>query len=64
MSYGALIQIHPSLAGWAARGLMYWKDWRFADALAGLRESQVKLDGAAALSIDSYSRQARSPVTR
>lgn len=59
-SYGVLIQSHPSLAGWAARDLTSWNDWRFAGALAELRESPLKLDGATAYAIDYYIGRAQS----
>jgi hypothetical protein len=59
-SYGVLIQTHPSLAGWAVRDLTAWKDWRFADALAELRESQLDMDGATAYAIDYYIGRVRS----
>jgi hypothetical protein len=65
-SYGALIEAHPSLAGWAARDLTVWRDWRFADAFADLRERPVTLDAEAAFAIDDYIGQARSnlpPIT-
>ena len=59
-SYGVLIQSHPSLAGWAARDLTSWNDWRFADELAALRESQSNMDGATAYAIDYYIGRAQS----
>jgi len=59
-SYAVLIQSHPSLAGWAARDLTSWNDWRFAGALAELRESPLKLDGATAYAIDYYIGRAQS----
>lgn len=62
-SYGALIQTHPSLAGWVARDLVSWNEWRFADALTEVRESQVPLDGASAYMIDYYTRRARSRLS-
>lgn len=62
-SYGVLIQNHPSLAGWAARDLTAWNDWRFAKVLAELRESRLKMDGATALAIDYYIGRARSALS-
>ncbi|QSP94685.1 hypothetical protein LPB19_16170 [Marinobacter salinisoli] len=59
-SYALLIQTHPSLAGWAARDLASWNDWRFADALAEVRDGEQDLDGAAAFSINYYIRRAQS----
>ncbi len=59
-SYGVLIRKHPSLAGWAARDLTAWKDWRFADALDELRKRQSEMDGASAYAIDYYVGLARS----
>ena len=53
-SYGVLIKSHPSLAGWAARDLTAWKDWRFATALAVLRERRPSIDSASAYAIDYY----------
>ncbi len=58
-----LIQSHPSLVGWAARDLTAWNDWRFAAALAELRESQLKLDGATAYAIDYYIGRAQSSAS-
>ena len=64
-SYAALIQTHPSLAVWAVRDLTYWNDWRFADTLSRLRESNSPMDGATAFSIDYYlSRARRSNPTK
>ena len=59
-SYGVLVQTHPSLAGWAARDLTSWNDWRFADAFAELRKSSLKLDSATAYAIDYYIGRAQS----
>ena len=59
-SYAVLIQTHPSLAGWAARDLTAWNDWRFADVLAELRESRPKMDAATAFAIDYYVGRAQS----
>jgi disulfide oxidoreductase YuzD len=53
-SYGLLIQTHPSLAGWAARDLATWRDWRFAREIAAVRESRLMMDGATAYAIDYY----------
>ena len=47
-SYGTLIEAHPSLAGWAARDLTAWEDWRFAVTLNELRGSRRTMDGATA----------------
>ena len=58
-SYGVLIENHPSLAGWAARDLTAWQDWRLADSLAQLRESGSSMDGATAYAIDYYVGRAR-----
>ena len=54
-----LIDVHPSLAGWAARDLTAWKDWRHADALEALREGGRQLDSASAYAIDYYVGRAR-----
>ena len=62
-SYGTLIEAHPSLAGWAARDLTVWNDWRFAEALAELRESRLTMDGSTAFAIDYYIGRARSGVS-
>ena len=51
-SYGVLIQTHPSLAGWAARDLAAWQDWRFAEILEQLRERSPAMDGATKYAID------------
>jgi len=59
-SYGVLIQTHPSLAGWAARDLVAWQDWRFAKKLELLRERSPNMDGATAYAIDYYVGRARS----
>ncbi|MBZ2168636.1 hypothetical protein [Marinobacter sp. F4216] len=59
-SYALLIQTHPLLAGWAARDLASWNDWRFADALAEVRDGDQDLDGATAFSINYYIRRAES----
>ena len=53
-SYGLLVQTHPSLAGWAARDLTAWRDWRLVDTVAELRNSQSAMDGATAYAIDYY----------
>ena len=53
-SYGVLIQTHPSLAGWAARDLTAWNDWRFTGELSAVRESRLTMDGATAYAIDYY----------
>ena len=62
-SYAVLIDTHPYLAGWAARDLAAWKDWRLADALARLRESGSSLDSASAYAIDYYLGRARSSMS-
>lgn len=62
-SYGVLIRNQPSLAGWAARDLTSWNDWRFADDLAELRESGFTMDGPTAFAIDYYVGRARSSVS-
>lgn len=59
-SYGVLIQTHPSLAGWAARDLAAWQDWRFAETLEQLRERSPAMDGATTYAIDYYVGRARS----
>lgn len=59
-SYGVLIQTHPSLAGWAARDLTAWHDWRFAEALEAARESGVPMDGATRYAIDYHLARARA----
>ena len=53
-SYGALINSHPSLAGWVARDLTAWKDWRLADVLRNLREQSVVMNAQTAYAIDYY----------
>ena len=62
-SYAVLIDTHPYLAGWAARDLAAWKDWRLADALAELRKSGSPLDSASAYAIDYYVGRARSSTS-
>ena len=59
-SYAVLIETHPSLAGWVARDLTAWNDWRFAEALNDLRGSRLEMDGATAYAIDFYVGRARS----
>lgn len=58
-SYEVLIKTHSSLAGWAARDLTNWKDWRFAEAFEELRKNHAKMDGATAFSADYYIKRAR-----
>ena len=58
-SYGALINSHPSLAGWVARDLTAWKDWRLADVLRNLREQSVVMDAQTAYAIDYYLKRAQ-----
>ena len=53
-SYGVLIRTHASLAGWAARDLTAWNDWRYAASFAELRDKQLPLDGETAYAIDYY----------
>lgn len=62
-SYGVLIQAHPSLAGWAARDLTAWRDWRFAREIRAVRESRMPIDGATAYAIDYYVGRAQSAVS-
>lgn len=62
-SYGVLIRTYPSLAGWAARDLTVWKDWRFANALAELRKNQLNMDSATAYAIDYYIGRAQSAAS-
>ena len=59
-SYAVLIDTHPQLAGWAARELAAWQDWRLAARLAELREEGGELDGPSAYAIDYYLGRARS----
>jgi len=59
-SYGVLIQTHPSLAGWAARDLGAWQDWRFVESLEQLRARTPAMDSATAYAIDYYLGRARS----
>ena len=62
-SYELLIQTYPSLAGWAARDLTAWGDWRFAETLAELRNSQAEIDGATAYAIDYYVGRSQSGIS-
>ena len=52
-SYAVLVDAHPQLAGWAARELTAWKDWRLVEPLAEVRASN-DLDGASRYAIDFY----------
>ena len=61
-SYELLVQTYPSLAGWAARDLTAWADWRFAETLAELRNSQAEIDGATAFAIDYYVGRSQSGI--
>jgi len=63
-SYGVLIQTHPSLAGWAVRDLTAWNDWRFADTLSELRNSDTTMDSKTAFTIDYYIGRARSKLSK
>ena len=58
-SYQILIETHPNLAGWAARDLVSWQDWRLAGRLAELRERETTLDGPSTFAIDYYLGRAR-----
>ena len=58
-AYAVLVETHPSLAGWAARDLTAWQDWRLAGTLAALREHGAPLDSASAYAIDYYVGRAR-----
>jgi len=51
------------LAGWAARDLTAWGDWRFAETLAGLRNGQAEIDGATAYAIDYYVGRSQSGIS-
>ncbi len=62
-SYERLIQTYPSLAGWAARDLTTWSDWRFVETLTELRKSGLAIDGATAYSIDYYIGRAQSNIS-
>ena len=62
-SFGVLIQTHPSLAGWAARDLTAWNDWRFTGELAAVRQSRQTVDGATAYAIDYYLGRAGSRIS-
>jgi len=62
-SYDVLIRTHPSLAGWAARDLTAWSDWRFVDTFAELRRSQQTTDSATAYAIDYYIGRSRSSIS-
>ena len=59
-SYGSLIRTQPQLAGWVARDLLVWGDWRYRQALDDLRQSAADLDSASAYAIDTYVRRAAS----
>ncbi len=58
-SYRSVIEAHPSLAGWVARDLAAWNDWRLAEALNDLRGSRPQMVGSTAYAIDYYIRRAR-----
>ena len=58
-SYNALIESHPALAGWVARDLTAWSDWRFADVLRKLRKQSVAIDASTAYAIDYYLKRAQ-----
>ena len=58
-SYRLLVENHPNLAGWAARDLASWQDWRLAQTLAELRSSDTTLDGPSTFAIDYYLGRAR-----
>lgn len=62
-SYAMLIETHPALAGWAARDLTAWKDWRYATALETLREKSMPLDAASTYAIDYYIGRARAAIS-
>lgn len=53
-SYRSLIDTYPTLAGWAVRDLTAWSDWRFAEILIELRNSEMQMDSATAYAIDYY----------
>ena len=63
-SYQKLIQNHPTLAGWAARDLVTWADWRFAEDFSKLRQNKTKLDGSTTYIIDFYIRRANRLGTK
>ena len=58
-TYGKIANAYPSLAGWVARDLTAWRDWRLANALAAIRVGDTKMDGPTAYAIDYYLGQAR-----
>ena len=58
-SYQVLIETHPKLAGWVARDLVTWQDWRLAEPLAELRSRETTIDGPSAFAIDYYLGRAR-----
>ena len=63
-SYRVLLETHPSLAGWVARDLMAWSDWRLSDALEALRRTRLPMDGATAYAIDLYVGRARASASK
>lgn len=58
-SYSGLVESHPALAGWVARDLTAWSDWRFTDVLRKLREQSVAIDASTAYAIDYYLKRAQ-----
>jgi len=58
-TYRKVAETYPSLAGWVARDLTLWKNWRLADVLAAVRARDPKMDRPTAYAIDLYLGQAR-----
>ena len=57
-AYMTLLDTHPALAGWVARDLAAWGDWRHVQRLRRLQEGPTELDGASDFSIAQYLAQA------
>ena len=53
-AYGAVLENYPSLAGWVARDLALWRDWRLAEKLDAIRARGPTLDDASVYAVDYY----------
>ena len=53
-SYGALLELHPQLAGWVARDLALWKRQALVEPLTAIAAKEALLDPAARFAVESY----------
>lgn len=63
-SYSILLDTYPSMAGWIAKDLADWEDWRLAARLSDMTASGQPLDDAASFAVALYVSLAESANRR